>query len=86
MAIRLYRACTPGTRTRSVSSFDDLSKKGPEKSLVVGKKRCSGRNNRGVITLRGRGGGHKRKYRVIEFRRKETVFKAIVTSIEYDLN
>jgi len=86
MAIRLYRACTPGTRTRSVSSFDDLSKKAPEKSLVFGKKRCSGRNNRGIITLRGRGGGHKRKYRIIEFRRKETAFKAIVTSIEYDPN
>ena len=71
MAIRLYRAYSPGTRSRSVSSFEDLSKKNPEKSLIFGKKRCSGRNNRGVITLRGRGGGHKRKYRIIEFRRRE---------------
>lgn len=86
MAIRLYRAYSPGTRTRSVSSFDDLSKKSPEKSLVFGKKRCSGRNNRGIITLKGRGGGHKRKYRVIEFKRKETIAKAIVASIEYDPN
>jgi len=86
MAIRLYRAYSPGTRTRSVSSFDDLSKKAPEKSLIFGKKRCSGRNNRGVITLRGRGGGHKRKYRIIDFRRKETAFKATVFSIEYDPN
>jgi large subunit ribosomal protein L2 len=86
MAIRLYRAYSPGTRSRSVSSFEDLSKKKPEKSLVFGKRRCSGRNNRGVITLQGRGGGHKRKYRVLEFKRKETNVKAKVASIEYDPN
>ena len=86
MAILLYRAYSPGTRSRSVSSFEDLSKKKPEKSLVFGKKRCSGRNNRGVITLQGRGGGHKRKYRVLEFKRKETNVKAKVASIEYDPN
>lgn len=86
MAIRLYRAYSPGTRSRSVSSFEDLSKKNPEKSLIFGKKRCSGRNNRGVITLRGRGGGHKRKYRIIEFRRRENNIKAKVASIEYDPN
>jgi large subunit ribosomal protein L2 len=86
MAIRLYRACSPGTRSRSVSSFDELSKKKPEKSLVFGKKRCSGLNNRGVITRRGRGGGHKRKYRILEFKRKETICKARVASIEYDPN
>ena len=86
MAIRLYRAYSPGTRSRSVSSFEDLSKKKPEKSLVFGKRRSSGRNNRGVITLQGRGGGHKRKYRVLEFKRKETTVKAKVASIEYDPN
>ena len=86
MAIRLYRAYSPGTRSRSVSSFEDLSKKNPEKSLIFGKKRCSGRNNRGVITLRGRGGGHKKKYRIIEFRRTENNIKAKVASIEYDPN
>ena len=86
MAIRLYRAYSPGTRSRSVSSFEDLSKKNPEKSLIFGKKRCSGRNNRGVITLRGRGGGHKKKYRIIEFRRRENNIKAKVASIEYDPN
>jgi len=86
MAIRLYRAYSPGTRSRSVSSFEELSKKNPEKSLIFGKKRCSGRNNRGVITLRGRGGGHKRKYRIIEFRRRENNIKAKVASIEYDPN
>jgi len=86
MAIRLYRAYSPGTRSRSVSSFEELSKKKPEKSLIFGKKRCSGRNNRGIITLRGRGGGHKRKYRILEFRRRENNVKAKVASIEYDPN
>ena len=86
MAIRLYRAYSPGTRSRSVSSFEDLSKKKPEKSLVFGKRRCNGRNNRGTITLRSRGGEHKKKYRVIDFKRKKTNFKAKVVSIEYDPN
>jgi large subunit ribosomal protein L2 len=86
MAIRLYRAYSPGTRSRSSLYFDDLSNTKPERSLTVGKKRCSGRNNRGVITLKGRGGGHKRKYRIIDFRRKETTTLAKVVSIEYDPN
>jgi large subunit ribosomal protein L2 len=86
MAIRLYRAYSPGTRSRSSLFFDDLSKNKPEKSLTYGKKRCSGRNNRGIITLRGRGGGHKKKYRIIEFKRRETISVAKVVSIEYDPN
>ena len=86
MAIRLYRAYSPGTRSRSSLFFDDLSKNKPEKSLTFGKKRCSGRNNRGIITLNGRGGGHKRKYRVIDFQRKETNSVAKVVGIEYDPN
>ena len=86
MAIRLYRAYSPGTRSRSSLFFDDLSKSKPEKSLTFGKKRCSGRNNRGIITLKGRGGGHKRKYRVIDFQRKETNSVAKVVGIEYDPN
>ena len=64
MAIRLYRAYSPGTRSRSSLFLDDLAKNKPERSLTFGKKRCSGRNNRGVITLKGRGGSHKRKYRM----------------------
>ena len=85
MAIRLYRAYSPGTRNRSDLYFNDLTKKKPEKTLTFGKKACSGRNNRGVITLRGRGGGHKRKHRIIDFKRsKDTV--ATLTSIEYDPN
>ena len=58
MAIRLYRAYSPGTRSKSVSYFDDLSKVKPEKTLTFGKIACGGRNNRGVITVYCRGGGH----------------------------
>jgi large subunit ribosomal protein L2 len=86
MAIRLYRAYSPGTRSRSDLYFNDLTKKKPEKSLVFGKKRCGGRNNRGIITLRGRGGGHKKKYRIIEFKKRESFGNAKVASIEYDPN
>jgi|TARA_B110000967_G_scaffold209503_1_gene265968 large subunit ribosomal protein L2 len=86
MGIRLYRAYSPGTRSKSVSYFDDLSKVKSVKALTVGKKACGGRNNRGVITVKGRGGGHKRKYRIVEFKRKETSISAKVASIEYDPN
>ena len=83
MAIRLYRAYSPGTRSKSVSYFDDLSKVKPERSLTFGKRACSGRNNRGVITLKGRGGGHKRKYRIVDFQRKSTI---VATKIPQDLS
>ena len=85
MAIRLYRAYSPGTRSKSVSYFDDLSKIKPERTLTFGKKACDGRNNRGVITIKGRGGGHKRKYRLIDFHRKSSI-SAKVSTIEYDPN
>ena len=85
MAIRLYRAYSPGTRTKSVSYFYDLSKVKPEKTLTFGKVACGGRNNRGVITVKGRGGGHKRKYRMVDFQRKSTL-SAKVSTIEYDPN
>jgi large subunit ribosomal protein L2 len=85
MAIRLYRAYSPGTRSKSVSYFDDLSKVKPEKSLTFGKKGCGGRNNRGIITVKGRGGGHKRKYRMVDFQRKSAI-EAKVATIEYDPN
>jgi len=86
MAIRLYRPYSPGTRTRSSLYYNELSKKRPEKSLVFGKKACSGRNNRGIITLRGRGGGHKRKHRIIDFKRNRLIKTASVVNIEYDPN
>jgi large subunit ribosomal protein L2 len=68
-----------------VSYFDDLSNVKSEKTLTIGKKACSGRNNRGVITVKGRGGGHKRKYRILDFHRKSAIV-AKVASIEYDPN
>ena len=91
MAIRLYRAYSPGTRSRSSLFFDEITTNRPQKALTFGKKACSGRNNRGVITLGNRGGGHKRKYRIISFNRKESnsevdVVTARVISIEYDPN
>lgn len=86
MAIRLYRAYSPGTRSRSSLYFDDLTKNKSQKKLTFGIKRCSGRNNRGIITLAGRGGGHKRNYRMVDFRRKKTNEPARVVSIEYDPN
>jgi large subunit ribosomal protein L2 len=86
MAIRLYRAYSPGTRTRSSLYYDNLSKQKVEKTLSFGKKACSGRNNRGIITLRGRGGGHKRKKRILNFVRKNISLTARVISIEYDPN
>lgn len=86
MAIRLYRAYSPGTRTRSDVYFTDLTKSKSEKSLTFGKKACSGRNNRGIITLKGRGGAHKRNHRIVDFKRKLTSTTARVATIEYDPN
>lgn len=86
MAIRLYRACTPGTRNRSVSGFDEIVRSKPQKVLTSGRCSKKGRNNRGIITSRHKGGGHKRSYRWIDFRRnKENVPGKIIT-IEYDPN
>ena len=67
MAIRLFKAYSPGTRAKAVSYFSDLSFVKSLKALTSGKKNCNGRNNFGVITVRGRGGGHKKKYRRIDF-------------------
>lgn len=86
MAIRIYKSITPGTRNRSVSDFKDLTKKKPEKSLLAKKTSKAGRNNRGVITIRHRGGGHKKRYRIIDFRRNKSEVEAKVASIEYDPN
>lgn len=86
MAIRLFKAYTPGTRNRTVSSFQDITKKDPEKKLLK-KIQCSqGRNNRGIITSRHRGGGHKKLYRIIDFKRNKFNIKGKVSSIEYDPN
>ena len=86
MAIRIYKSITPGTRNRSVADFTNLTKKKPEKSLWAKKMSKAGRNNRGVITIRHRGGGHKKRYRIIDFKRNKSEIEAKVASIEYDPN
>jgi large subunit ribosomal protein L2 len=86
MSIRLYKSYTPGTRNRALSGFSELTKSKPEKSLIRKNHRNKGRNNRGVITIRHRGGGHKRRYRIIDFKRNKYGVKGIVASIEYDPN
>lgn len=86
MGIRNYRPYTPGTRERVVSDFSEVTRSEPEKSLTVSIHRAKGRNNRGVITCRHRGGGHKRLYRIIDFHRNKHNVPAKVVSIEYDPN
>ena len=86
MGIRFYRAYTPGTRNRSVSDFAEITRSKPEKSLTKYYQRSKGRNNRGIITCQQRGGGHKRLYRQIDFRRQKLGLPARVFSIEYDPN
>jgi len=86
MAIRLYKASTPGTRNRTVSTFEEINKSRPEKSLLKNIHYSKGRNNKGIITSRHRGGGHKKKYRLIDFKRKKINILAKVAGIEYDPN
>ena len=86
MTIRLYKSYTPGTRSRVLSAFTEITTNKPEKSLICKNQRNKGRNNRGIITIRHRGGGHKKKYRYIDFKRNKFNIKATVTSIEYDPN
>jgi len=86
MSIRFYKSYTPGTRNRALSTFSEITKDKPEKSLLQKNHRTKGRNNRGIITIRHRGGGHKKRYRMIDFKRKKYGIKGIVASIEYDPN
>jgi large subunit ribosomal protein L2 len=86
MGIRFLKAFTPGTRNRSVSDFSEITASKPEKSLSIRIHRAKGRNNQGIITCRHRGGGHKRLYRQIDFRRDKIGIPATVISIEYDPN
>lgn len=86
MSIRSYRPYTPGTRQATVSDFAEITRSEPEKSLTKYKHRQKGRNNRGVITSRRRGGGHKRRYRQVDFRRNKHNIPAKVAAIEYDPN
>ena len=86
MGTRSYRPYTPSTRQAVVSDFNEITKSEPEKSLVKSVHRAKGRNNRGVITSRHQGGGHKRLYRSIDFRRDKHNIPAKVAAIEYDPN
>lgn len=86
MAIRIYKSYTPGTRSKSNLDFSEITKKKPEKSLLIKKFSTGGRNNRGVITTRHKGGGHKQRYRSVDFKRKKLDISAKVAAIEYDPN
>jgi large subunit ribosomal protein L2 len=86
MAIRKLKPVTPGTRWASVSAFAEITKTRPEKSLIEPLRKSGGRNNTGRITSRHRGGGHKRFYRVIDFKRDKKGMDAKVAAIEYDPN
>jgi large subunit ribosomal protein L2 len=86
MSIRQFRPMTAGTRFRSVSGFDEITRATPEKSLLEPKKRSGGRNNQGHVTMRALGGGHKQQYRKIDFKRNKHGIPAKVAEIEYDPN
>ena len=86
MDIRFFKPSTPGSRHGSVLNFDELSSKKPEKKLTKGWSRSQGRNNKGIITSRHRGGGHKRLYRKIDFTRDKIGVPGTVKNIEYDPN
>ncbi len=86
MAVRKLKPTTPGQRHKIIGVFDNITARTPEKSLTVGKRSTGGRNNEGHLTMRYRGGGHKRKYRFIDFKRNKDGVPARVKSIEYDPN
>lgn len=86
MAIKKYRPTSPGLRTLTVLKSDEITKHEPEKSLLTTLKKHAGRNSRGKITVRHRGGGAKRKYRIIDFKRDKDQIPAVVAGIEYDPN
>ena len=86
MPVKTVKPTTPGQRQKSVSTFEEITKSKPEKSLVRPLKKSGGRNNKGRITSRRRGGGHKRQYRIIDFKRNKFDIPANVAAIEYDPN
>ena len=86
MPIKKYKPTTPGRRGMSTLTFEEITKKTPEKSLVTSLTSKGGRNNTGRITTRHQGGGHKRKYRIIDFKRRKDNVPAKVAAIEYDPN
>lgn len=86
MALKKLKPITPATRFYTISSFEEVTKGTPEKSLLTALKKSGGRNNTGRITCRHRGGGHKRMYRIIDFKRDKIGVEGKVTAIEYDPN
>ena len=86
MGIKKYKPTTPGLRGMTVSTFEEITATSPEKSLTVSLKKNAGRNNRGAITVRHRGGGNRRRYRIIDFKRMKDDIPATVKTIEYDPN
>ncbi|MCD4774002.1 MAG: 50S ribosomal protein L2 [Bacteroidales bacterium] len=86
MALKKYKPTTPSQRFKLISAFDDITATKPEKSLIAPMKRSGGRNNEGKMTMRYMGGGHKKKYRVIDFKREKEGVPAIVKTVEYDPN
>ncbi len=86
MAIKVYKPTSPARRFMSVLNYDELTKKAPEKSLMTDLRKRAGRNNQGKITVRHQGGGARRKYRIIDFRRGKDTIPAKVAAIEYDPN
>ncbi|MBQ3145954.1 MAG: 50S ribosomal protein L2 [Clostridia bacterium] len=86
MGIKHFKAYTPSRRNMTVSDFDEITKKSPEKSLLAKKKKNAGRNSYGRITVRHQGGGNRQKYRIIDFKRKKDDMTATVIGIEYDPN
>ena len=86
MSVRKLKPITPGQRFRVVNGYDAITTDKPEKSLLTPKKRSGGRNSQGKMTMRYIGGGHKKRYRIIDFKRNKTGIPAEVKSIEYDAN
>ena len=86
MAVRKFRPTTPGQRHKIIGTFEEITASVPEKSLVYGKRSTGGRNNVGKRTMRYLGGGHKRKFRFIDFKREKDGIPAVVKTIEYDPN
>ncbi len=86
MAVRKLKPTTPGQRHKVIGAFDKITASAPEKSLIVGKRKTGGRNNEGHLTMRYIGGGHKQRYRFIDFKREKDGVPAVVKTIEYDPN
>jgi len=86
MALKKFKPTTPGQRNKMISAFDDITASRPEKRLVKGRHKSGGRNNQGKMTQRYVGGGHKKRYRIIDFKRDKDGIPATVKSVEYDPN